>query len=305
MWFLTLLALAGAAEARARRPADEVDVAERMHTEFDAAGGVVAPSDLGSFAHAAGLAPELADALTDIMAALQHGSDSSREDAIAQLVQLSVETAEADREQATLFRSAVVAGGALPELVAMLGEAEPWRQALAAAAVHALAVDDPTTDDDNFHSLAICEAGAVAPLVRLLGVDSEEVQVRLGWKSVWRVPLSIRSEGVQPAGNTCGTVGVGLSLTLRRIREDERVGMWCWLGGLRLKRSHACQPRASPTHTCPMPAPLCSTPTGIPHHPSWPNPPASSLVLSPSPVFPRRRPLALWPSWPRTRYVSR
>mmetsp|Transcript_11594 Transcript_11594/g.37171 ORF Transcript_11594/g.37171 Transcript_11594/m.37171 type:complete len:301 (-) Transcript_11594:105-1007(-) len=158
------------------RPADEVDVAERMHTEFDAAGGVVAPSDLGSFAHAAGLAPELADALTDIMAALQHGSDSSREDAIAQLVQLSVETAEADREQATLFRSAVVAGGALPELVAMLGEAEPWRQALAAAAVHALAVDDPTTDDDNFHSLAICEAGAVAPLVRLLGVDSEEVQ---------------------------------------------------------------------------------------------------------------------------------
>jgi hypothetical protein len=161
------------AVAGARRPADEAEAAENMYVEFDAAGGAVAPPDMGSFA----LAPELADALTDILAALQDGDDSSREDAVAHLVQLSVETAEAGREQATLFRSAVVTGGALSELVGMLGEAEPGRQAMAAAAVHALAVDDPTTDDDNFHSLAICEAGAVAPLVAMLSAESEEVQV--------------------------------------------------------------------------------------------------------------------------------
>jgi hypothetical protein len=168
-----LLQLAGGA----MRPADDAGDAERMYAELDAAGGAVASSDLTSFADAAGLAPELADALTDIMAVLQQGSDLSREDAVAHLIQLSVETAETGREQATMFRSAVVAGGALPELVAMLGEADPGRQALAAAAVHALAVDDPTTDDDYFHSLAICEAGAVAPLVGLLSVNAEDVQV--------------------------------------------------------------------------------------------------------------------------------
>ena len=38
------------------------------------------------------------------------------------------------------------------------------------------ALDDPTTDLDNFHSLEICQAGAVEPLVGLLAHKHEGVQ---------------------------------------------------------------------------------------------------------------------------------
>ena len=47
---------------------------------------------------------------------------------------------------------------------------------LAAAAMHALALDDPTTDADNFHAVEICENGAVPPLVRLLDSDDPRIQ---------------------------------------------------------------------------------------------------------------------------------
>ena len=57
-----------------------------------------------------------------------------------------------------------------------LGEPVPRRQYLAATAMHTLALDDPTTDADNFHQLEICQQGAVPPLVQLL--DQEDAQVQ-------------------------------------------------------------------------------------------------------------------------------
>ncbi len=126
----------------------------------------------------AGLEKEYNDALTDIMAVLLHGSDASKEAAIQRLVGIAVETGEAGAQQARLFRSAVVAGGALPALVSMLSSDDPRRQHLACAALHALALDDPDTDEDNFHQEEICNAGAVPPLVELLkSSEHAEVQV--------------------------------------------------------------------------------------------------------------------------------
>eukprot|EP00967_Tisochrysis_lutea_P157284 scaffold318836_cov33-Tisochrysis_lutea.AAC.2 len=167
---LLAIALGGAA----RKRGEETEPAERMQVELSA---TAQPADDPRMAEQlAGMAAEMSDALTDIMAALQHGSEAARNHAVERLVQLSVATAEAGREQARMFRSAVVVGGALPEIVAMLQSADPARQALAASAVYTLAIDDPSTDADNFHSLDICQSGAVAPLVSLLSVDIEDVQ---------------------------------------------------------------------------------------------------------------------------------
>jgi hypothetical protein len=125
----------------------------------------------------AGLAADITDALTDIMAVLLHGSDTSKEGAIERLVELALGTAQHGQDQARLFRSAVVAGGALPALVMLLSDSEaPKRQYLAASAIHALALDDPTTDADNFHQLEICQAGAVPPLVKLLDAADNQIQ---------------------------------------------------------------------------------------------------------------------------------
>jgi len=123
-----------------------------------------------------GLAEEFTDVLTDIMAVLLHGSDTSKDSAIEKLVEAAMASGEAGKEQARMFRSAVVAGGGVPALIACLSEDMPRRQYLAASAMHALALDDPTTDADNFHQLEICQAGAVQPLVKLL--DSEDLQLQ-------------------------------------------------------------------------------------------------------------------------------
>ena len=111
------------------------------------------------------------------MAVLLHGSDASKDGAIQRLIELAMQTGEASTDQARLFRSAVVAGGALPALVAVLSAPEQQRQLLAAAAIHALAIDDPTTDEDNFHQFEICQSGAVEPLVRMLGSEDPRVQM--------------------------------------------------------------------------------------------------------------------------------
>lgn len=124
----------------------------------------------------ASLSRDVSDALTDIMAVLNHGSDSSKDSAIEKLIELSMATGRAGEKQARQFRSAVVAGGALPALVEVLAASEAQRQYLAASALHALALDDPTTDADNFHQLEICQAGAIEPLVKLL--DSTDGQVQ-------------------------------------------------------------------------------------------------------------------------------
>ena len=139
----------------------------------------------------AGMEPGIRDALKDIMAVLEHGSDQSQESALEQLIGFAVSTGQAGPEQARMFRSAVVAGGVLPALVAILeasaadaadddkgadDERRKQRQFLAAASIHALALDDPSTDLDNFHQLEICQAGAIPPLVKLLGAEEPQLQ---------------------------------------------------------------------------------------------------------------------------------
>ena len=139
--------------------------AERMAVEIDAAGEQSGmPNDRSAEEQAAkaGLAQQYSDALVDIMAVLIHGSESSKGGAIERLVELAMDSGGTGAEQARMFRSAVVAGGALPVLIeeAQSG-ADVQRKYLAATALHALALDDPTTDLDNFHSVEICQHGAV------------------------------------------------------------------------------------------------------------------------------------------------
>lgn len=151
---------------------------DRLREEVSAGGEVREAPDLGAkeAAARAGLAKHLSDALVDIMAMLLHGSDSTKDGSIEQLGQLAINTNEGGREQARMFRSAVVAGGALPALLAVLESPEEKRQFLAASAIHTLAIDDPTTDEDNFISEEICQTGAVPPLVKLLSSTHEGVQ---------------------------------------------------------------------------------------------------------------------------------
>lgn len=122
------------------------------------------------------LSEQMADSLTDVMAVLLHGSKTSQLGALQRLVQQAVETGGAGAEQAALFRSALVAGGALTELISVLRSDDHERQYWSARALHALALDDPATDVDNHHSEEICAAGAVEPLVVLLSSESEMVQ---------------------------------------------------------------------------------------------------------------------------------
>eukprot|EP00965_Chrysotila_dentata_P169837 5606313-Pleurochrysis_carterae.AAC.4 len=102
------------------------------------------------------------------MAVLQHGSDASKDEALDRLGDLALGTASEGPQQAALFRSAVISSGVIPALVSLLGSTEPRRQYLTAVALHKLAIDDPTTELDNTHSLEICQGGAVGPLVKLL-----------------------------------------------------------------------------------------------------------------------------------------
>jgi len=63
--------------------------------------------------------------------------------------------------------------------VLLLNEASSTRGAKlhALRALEAIATDDPSTELDNGHALAACEAGAVPPAVALLGASEEELQV--------------------------------------------------------------------------------------------------------------------------------
>ena len=192
---LLLLFLALAAAKRKSKTEDAGT--ERLMAEVQADGDAAKMSQSAEMAEheakaIASLDAEYKNALKDIMAVLLHGSDDSKTQAMERLVGLAISSGEAGREQARTFRSAVVAGGALPALVETLSgglndagefdeetgaDAEnPRRRYLAAAALHALALDDPETDDDNFHQGEICDAGAVGPLARLL--DAEDVQVQ-------------------------------------------------------------------------------------------------------------------------------
>ena len=85
---------------------------ERMRVEMDAAGGQTSEMAAKEAEATARMDQSLKDTLTDIMAVLQHGSDPSKDQAIGQLINIALETSEAGADQARMFRSAVVAGGA-------------------------------------------------------------------------------------------------------------------------------------------------------------------------------------------------
>ena len=171
------------ATAASKKKQQDPDGYERMSVELDGSSRPASPPPQSPEMKAkeakaiAGLDQEYKDALQDIMAVLLHGADQSKDDALHSLVQLAVATSEDGTEQARIFRSAVVAGGALPAIIDALGGAtDSKRTYIATAAIHALALDDPTTDDDNFHAAEICEHGAVGPLVKLLDAQDGRTQ---------------------------------------------------------------------------------------------------------------------------------
>ena len=176
---LALLVLAtGGAHAKKKKSSDadaEPDGSARMQVEIDAdaEASVKKNPELAAeeAAARAGMAREISDALTDVMAVLQHGSDSSKDAGLERMIHLSMGSSHAGPEQARMFRSAAVAGGAVSAIVEVLGAVDPRRQFLAANALYALAIDDPTSDADNFVSLEICQSGAVKPLVDPLEAD--------------------------------------------------------------------------------------------------------------------------------------
>ncbi|KAL3920826.1 MAG: hypothetical protein SGPRY_005116, partial [Prymnesium sp.] len=149
---------------------------ERMSVEIESDATQTAEMAAKEAEATAGMDQGLRDTLTDIMAVLQHGSDASKDQSISHLINIAVQSAGAGKEQARMFRSAVVAGGALPSLVSALESKLPQRRFLGARALHALALDDPTTDLDNFHAEEICQHGAIPLLVKALHDEEENVQ---------------------------------------------------------------------------------------------------------------------------------
>jgi len=80
------------------------------------------------------------------------------------------------------FRNACVRAGILEELVRLFTDSAekstPLSKFHALRALEAIATDDPSTELDNGHALAACEAGAVPPVVELL--SNKEVNLQLG-----------------------------------------------------------------------------------------------------------------------------
>ena len=77
-------------------------------------------------------------------------------------------------------RSAKGKGSIVEALARLLGDesADPETRALTLQAIEAIAIDDPSTDVDNDHTLALCAAGVVPHVVRLLASPAELVHSR-------------------------------------------------------------------------------------------------------------------------------
>eukprot|EP00966_Prymnesium_polylepis_P023681 545089-Prymnesium_polylepis.1 len=122
---------------------------------------------------------ELTSTLRHWAVLLRHGSPAARERTLRLIAQLALETTLPGSETSWLatvhpvaFRKACVAGSSrsargdgsvVESIVGLLADAPPDDStgALALQALQALATDDPMTDADNAHALAICAAGAV------------------------------------------------------------------------------------------------------------------------------------------------
>ena len=123
----------------------------------------------------------LTDSLTDALAMLRHGSARSKEHAAAGIANMAVETTISQPFHPVTFRNACVRAGVVGELVKVLEggpeHATTQGQVNALAALEAIATDDPSTELDNGHALATCEAGAVPPTVQLLKSADEHLHV--------------------------------------------------------------------------------------------------------------------------------
>ena len=120
--------------------------------------------------------------LTHSLAMLRHGSAASVESAAEGIAALAVETTVSQPFHPITFRNAALKAGVVDELTRLLVDAHDGKASTRAMhfsllALEAIATDDPSTDLDNGHALAVCKAGAVAPVVTLLRHDDEMVQV--------------------------------------------------------------------------------------------------------------------------------
>ena len=133
-------------------------------------------------AHEAAAQKALTDSLTDALAMLRHGSPRAKEMAASGIAQMAIETTVSQPFHPVTFRNACVRAGIVNELVKVLEgspeHATPQGQAHALAALEAIATDDPSTELDNGHALAVCDAGAVPPTVVLLSSREETMHVQ-------------------------------------------------------------------------------------------------------------------------------
>lgn len=98
----------------------------------------------------------LTDSLTDAIAMLRHGSASAKESAAHSVASMAVETTLSQPFHPVTFRNACVNSGVVEELANLLkGKQSPNAQLHALEALEAIATDDPTTDVDNGHALAV------------------------------------------------------------------------------------------------------------------------------------------------------
>ena len=81
---------------------------ERLHAEMAADSQPQQSAEMAEheMRARAGLAKEMSDALVDIMAVLLHGSDASKDGAIAKLIDIAIHTGEAGTDQVCYGRPA-------------------------------------------------------------------------------------------------------------------------------------------------------------------------------------------------------
>jgi len=110
---------------------------------------------------------------------LRHGSASAKEQAAQGVASMAVETTLSQPFHPVTFRNACVNSGVVEELSNLLKAAQstPRARLYALSALEAIATDDPTTDLDNGHALAVCSTGVVTPIVSLLSSADEHLQV--------------------------------------------------------------------------------------------------------------------------------
>lgn len=98
----------------------------------------------------------LADSLTDSMAILRHGSDTAKEQAAHNIAVIAIETTLSQPFHPVTYRNACINAGIVEELAKLLKEKSTVMAKIhALAALEAIATDDPTTDIDNGHALAV------------------------------------------------------------------------------------------------------------------------------------------------------